>query len=348
VLLSSRRTAHQTRGPAEGERFADNAAHFVDMASFRVNDFSGQAQGGFDHAVVIPLYGNLPSHLVDQVRAYLCAGLRVVLVQNNPEVNPASVWDLQDFQDCELRVSIIHNRNLGGVAGGFNRGIELALLQGVKWITLLDQDSRLSVEAIIRLREPWLRYSGKRLLVGPLIWDRRREQIHGRRESTKMHGYLQTRLLISSGTTFQATDWAQLGPMLEWLVVDYVDHLWSFSAQAKGFLLLQHPEVILLQNFGHCHPHPICRRIGMELYPPVRHFYSLRNLRLLLCCRYVPMDLRLKEAMKMLIKPWLWLLFEPQKKENLLAVISALRAQIPFELAELQDSAGHFQPPVSR
>lgn len=317
------------------------------MTTSSVSGSLGQSQEGPGHAVVIPLYGSLPSHLVDQVREYICSGLSVVLVQNNQEVNSALDRDLQDLGESAPRVSTVHNRNLGGVAGGFNRGIEQAIIHGVQWITLLDQDSELSAEAIIRLREPWLQGSGQRLMVGPLIWDGRRQQIHGRRISKTKYGYLQTRLLISSGTTFQAADWAQLGPMLEWLIVDYVDHLWSFGAQARGFLLLQHPEVVLSQSFGHRHPQSFCRRMGMELYPPRRHFYSLRNLRFLLCCQYVPLDLRLKELIKMLIKPWLWLLCEPQKKENLLAVISALGAQIPVELAELQESAGYHHPPGS-
>ena len=67
----------------------------------------------------------------------------------------------------------------------------------------------------------------------------------------------------------------------------------------------------------------------MELYSPTRHYYSLRNLRLLLRCSDVPRDLKVKEVLKMTIKPWLWLLFEPNRVDNIKAIYNALRATVP-------------------
>lgn len=280
------------------------------------------------HGVVIPLYGVCPAGLGEQVRSYAQAGLEVLLVQNNPENTAVLPAGLQAVVEGQPRVSSIGNQNRGGVAGGFNRGIEAAIARGVEWITLLDQDSRLPVDQLVRLLEPWTVLPHPSLMVGPRIWDGRRSAMHGRRRQTKVHGYLQTRLLISSGTTFKAADWPDLGPMLEWLFVDFVDHVWSFHAQSMGFLLIQHPEVVLAQSFGHRHPNPVCRALGMELYSPMRHYYSIRNLRWLLSRQEVPMDLRLKELVKMLAKPWLWLLFEPRRRDNLQAICDGLRAPL--------------------
>ena len=278
------------------------------------------------HAVVIPLYGDLPRDLEDWAHALHQAGLQVVLVQNNPSDGPALPAALQQPQEW---LRIISNHNVGGVAGGFNRGVDAALAEGADWITLLDQDSRLDPVDLQRLREPWQRLDQMALLVGPLIWDGRREQLHAMARSTSVRGYLLTRLLISSGTTFRAVDWPQLGPMCEWLVVDFVDHSWCFRAQARqGFRLLQHPEVRLVQRFGGSHPNGLCRWLGMELYTPSRHYYQLRNLRWLLQQAEVPLDLRCKELIKMLLKPWLWLLCEPRRRENLAAILAALRAPL--------------------
>jgi hypothetical protein len=44
---------------------------------------------------------------------------------------------------------------------------------------------------------------------------------------------------------------------------------------------------------------------------------------------YVPLDLKVKEVLKMLVKPWLWLLFEPKRRENFKAIWSALVAPLP-------------------
>ena len=67
----------------------------------------------------------------------------------------------------------------------------------------------------------------------------------------------------------------------------------------------------------------------MQLYSPERHYFSLRNLRWLCLQPYVPLDIKLKESIKMTVKPWLWLLFEPNRKNNLIAVITALFAPLP-------------------
>ena len=279
------------------------------------------------HAVVIPLYGGLPSDLEGWVQALQQAGLQVVLVQNHPSDGPELPAGLQQPQE---RLRIIPNHNVGGVAGGFNSGVDAAIAGGADWITLLDQDSRLAPADLQRLREPWQQLDELALLVGPLIWDGRRKQLHAMASSTSLQGYLLTRLLISSGTTFRAVDWPRLGLMYEWLVVDFVDHSWCFRAQARqGFRLLQHPQVHLVQRFGRAHPSRLCRWLGMELYTPSRHYYQLRNLRWLLRQSEVPLDLRCKELLKMLLKPWLWLLCEPRRRENYAAIMAALHAPLP-------------------
>lgn len=280
------------------------------------------------HAVVIPTYGTWPEDLCSWLYCLRRGGFLVVLVVNNS----------RSFQPSELRklaeedpgFHTLQNRNRGGVAGGFNRGIELAISLHAEWITLLDQDSRLNVEELTWLREPWDALPDVQLMVGPRIWDGRRDQVHGREILPEYHGFLATRLLISSGTTFRATDWPDLGPMMEWLVVDFVDHAWSFQAQERGFQLVLHPNVFLVQKFGEAHPNPLCRKLGMELYSPMRHFYSLRNLRWLVRQPQIPLDLRLKELLKMFFKPALWLLCEPKRAENLRAIRDALRSPLPI------------------
>ena len=92
------------------------------------------------HAVVVPLYGEVPRDLQDWVQALQDAGLKVVLVQNNPgHLSNLPVA----FHRSEQGPSLIDNQNVGGVAGGFNRGVDAAIAGGADWITLLDQDSRL-------------------------------------------------------------------------------------------------------------------------------------------------------------------------------------------------------------
>jgi rhamnosyltransferase len=270
---------------------------------------------------VIPLFGEILEDLEDYLCNLSSLGLHLVLVDNNPRTSIASI-------NLPEGAELLFNGNSGGIAGGFNRGVQSALAAGSTWITLLDQDSRIEPREILLLSSVLDVYPRQKLLVGPSIWDEQRQERHGRWQASQ-DGLDCTRLLISSGTTFRSSDWTQLGCMHEGLFIDFVDHAWCFRAQARGFQLRQHPSVRLRQRFGAAHPNAICRRLGMQLYRPERHFYSVRNLRWLCFQRDVPLDLKIKELLKMLVKPWLWLAFEPHRLANLKAIVAGLFAPLP-------------------
>lgn len=280
------------------------------------------------HAVVMPLFGDPDPDLYPYLVVLGQAGLDVVLVDNNPV-------DFVDSSSGEWPCRcLLKNGNKGGIAGGLNSGVAAALQLGAEWITLLDQDSRLEPEMLQRLREPWSGCAVEAMVVGPIVWDRDRQERHGR---VTRHGYQSdrngqyecVRLLISSGTTFRALDWPLLGRFHEDLFIDFVDHAWCFRAQARGFVLLKHPGVQLQQRFGRPHPNSLCRWAGLQLYSSERHYHSLRNLRWLVLQPNVPLDLKLKECAKMLVKPWCWLAFEPKRIRNLQAILSGLFDPLP-------------------
>lgn len=274
------------------------------------------------HAVIVPLFRQQHCEgLNDYLAALVAAGLSVVLVDNNPETDTQA-------QSPVVGCQLLLNFNTGGIAGGLNRGIDLALRNGAAWITLLDQDSRIDPPQIRRLRAPLVAFPRESMVIGPSIWDQQKQRRHGRWQPAA-HGLDATRLLISSGITFRSSDWPNLGCFHEDLCIDFVDHAWCFRAQARGFALFQHPDVLLEQHFGAIHPNRLCRWLGMRLYSPQRHFYGLRNLRWLCLQRCVPLDLKLKEVCKMSLKPLLWLLCEPQKRANLRAISQALTARLP-------------------
>lgn len=281
------------------------------------------------HALSIPLYGELPLDFCQWIDSLLSEGFLVVLVQNNAKhCDHQLIKCLQGLGREHIGLHVVFNRNLGGVAGGFNRGVEYAISEGADWITLLDQDSRLEPSSLKSMLDPW-RYLEGRMLVGPIIWDKSRKQIHKKFSFAKTCNLLPVRMLISSGTTFLADEWPQIGSMFEWLFIDYVDHCWCFRARRRGFKLMQYSQVKLVQSFGRPHPNLLCRCLGMELYSSMRHYYQLRNLRWLINSDEAPLDIRCKELMKMLIKPFLWCLFEPNRIENFRSIWNGLRASIP-------------------
>lgn len=273
------------------------------------------------HAVVIPFFGSAAPDWSNYLQDLQDLGLLVVVVDNNPE---PFLDELLPVQGCIYLL----NRNQGGIAGGLNRGIDAACQAGATWITLLDQDSRIPPKQMSRLLAPFAAHQAGLRLIGPSIWDEQRQRRHGR-WNPSTYPLQKTRLLISSGTTFRTADWPALGYLHEGLFIDFVDHAWCFRAQTRGFQLFQHADVTLKQQFGVEHPNWLCRSLGLQLYSPARHFYGLRNLRWLCLQPYIPLDLKVKELLKMLVKPWLWIMFEPDRRANLKAIMDGLLAPLP-------------------
>ncbi|WP_191964727.1 glycosyltransferase [Synechococcus sp. RSCCF101] len=286
---------------------------------------------------MIACFGALPQAFEQQLQGLRRGAGLVLLVDNNPRpalaerLDPAATGPAGEGPEGFGALEILWNGNRGGLAGGFNRGVERARERGARWITLLDQDSTLPPGGLAALRRPWSLWPEGRWLVGPQVIDAQRRQRHGRWQpyGQEAEGLDCTRHLISSGTTFLARDWPLLGPLHEGLFIDYLDHDWCFRAQARGFVLLQSRAVALQQQFGRPHPNPLCRACGMQLYSPLRHYHSLRNLRWLLRQPHIPADLKAKELLKMLLKPWCWLAFEPDRRTQARLLLRALRAPLP-------------------
>jgi len=286
------------------------------------------------HALVIPVYGLAPGEEAEQfagrLRGFLPVVEHLIVVDNEPQPGGA-LADLlgPGGENGGLRgngsLRLIPHGNRGGLAGALNRGIEAAIASGASTITLLDQDSLISLDHLRRLAADLASAPGPTCLIGPCVWDLDRRTPHTPWPPSQP--LTPTRLLLSSGTTFAAEHWPRLGSFPEHLFIDYLDHYWCFRARTRGFQLYLDGAALLFQSFGAPHPSRLCRRLGMQLYSPLRHYTSLRNLLWLVRQPEVPGDIRLKELTKMLVKPWLWLLFEPRRPQNLAAILAALRGR---------------------
>ena len=274
-------------------------------------------------AVVVALYGPEPEGLRARLLAYCQAGLLVVAANNNAPDNP---W-LAAAESGD-RFLWLENQNRGGLAGGLNRGVDRAVRAGCFVITLLDQDSALQADGVLQLQRQ-ARVSNQ-IVLGPAIWDRERRRWHTQE--------LRPRLLITSGTTFSAAVWERCGPYQDWMEIDFIDHEWCSRARQRGLTLMVEPQVRLEQQFGERHPNPLAHRLGLQGYSPYRRAVALRNLRWLVLQGHVPLDIRLKEAVKMLLKPWCWLALEPNRRRTWRSLRAGLQAPLgqpfPHDLLE--------------
>ena len=271
------------------------------------------------HALVIPLYGEYQIDCLDRLKCWVELGFWVVVVNNNPAFLP---------MNGVAATAVVHHHNRNGLAGGFNAGVNKAVADGADCITLLDQDSVISADSLRCLAES----CGPGLVVGPRIIDKdRRSQCISSPDGVRM--------LISSGTTFEPSVWSKVGPYQGWMEIDYIDHEWCSRARKLGVYLEVSEQAVLFQTFGIRHPNHIVHYIGMQLYSSYRRAIALRNLRWLLVQSFVPLDIRLKELIKMILKPWIWLVFEPNRFRCLSIIWLGLTAPLnkPFPRDRLDE-----------
>lgn len=262
------------------------------------------------HWLIIPVYDDPSEACLQRWLEWRLQGFNIILVDNKPSKRldlPARFIGL---------FLIVPNHNRHRLAGGINRGMATTEAKNADVITILDQDSCIDVDSLDHLRCHVLR--NDRTIWGPMIYDLDRCHLHA------APGLRADWFLMTSGTTLRHRDWLSIGPYNEKMEIDYLDHEWSARAVGCGYQLKCSQDALLLQTFGSQHPNSICRRVGMHLYSPLRHEASVRNLLWMINNPLVPASFKLKESVKMLFKPLFWLLFEPQRRKNLNAVVAGM------------------------
>ena len=263
------------------------------------------------HWLLIPVYEWPDQPCLSRWMQWRMQGFNILLIDNHP----GACLELAD--PLSSLVMIVRNANHSLLAGGINAGMQALQHYSVDAVTILDQDSLISCESLDDLRSRLM--SSHQTIWGPTIYDLHRHLIHAA-PSLRAEWFL-----MSSGTTLRMGDWLVVGAYQACMEIDYLDHEWSARAVAKGYRLACSPSALLAQRFGSSHPHPLARRLGMNLYSPVRHQAAIRNLLWLLRVSWLPSSFKLKEGVKMLLKPWCWLAFEPNRHANLKAILTGLR-----------------------
>lgn len=269
------------------------------------------------HALVIVLYGECN---VDSISYWLklqANGFRIVIVDNSKSERSSLFCNFSSY---------VHHANLSGLSGALNLAVD-HILSGphiTQYITFLDQDSRISVDSLVKLNSHiHVQSSEGPILIGPSIWDKYRQAPHP--DTYLPRKNLRFPALIISGSTFALRHWSSLGPLPAELRVDYIDIAWCSKIIARGHMTVKCGESRLDQVFGAKHPNYFCHCIGMQIYSPYRHYISIRDLKRFSQISEVSWSIRLAEVLKMLIKPILWILFEPKRAQNIHSVIRAIR-----------------------
>jgi L-rhamnosyltransferase len=208
----------------------------------------------------------------------------VVAIDNSP------VTDLRLHERIRAEgVELLSNLNEGGVAGAYNKGLDLLIEKGCRVLFLFDQDSEVQDDYFAQMLDACSALDDSRFLIGPKVFDVnvnrylpahvvRRFSVRRIPITDQKHGLLPCSSIITSGSVMSAETYRALGPFREDYFIDHVDTEYSFRAVCKGVPVYVNTSVVLKHAVGKRVDHNVMFfKLTQWNMDPLRQYYSARN-----------------------------------------------------------------------
>jgi rhamnosyltransferase len=186
-------------------------------------------------------------------------------------------------------IDILSNHNIGGVAGAYNKGLEILIQKRCELLFIFDQDSEVPEDYFVRMLEASLALGNPHFLVGPKVFDinvNRYLPAHiiqglGVRSipiTDEDRGLLRCSSIITSGSVMSAETYRSLGPFREDYVIDHVDTEYSFRALCSGVPVYINTSLVLKHEIGRRIDHKfLFFKLIQWNTSTLRMYYSARN-----------------------------------------------------------------------
>jgi len=182
-------------------------------------------------------------------------------------------------------MTVIFNRNQGGLAGAYNRGAEALLAQGCDVIFLLDQDSDIDESFFIKMMQACSALATDTFLMGPKIYEINLQKCMpvippGRRFPKPLRiddeteGLFPTLFIISSGSAISAGAYRKLGAFREDYFIEYIDIEYGLRASSQGIPVYMNAAVTMRQTTGNIVRHG---KLFTTHHLAWRRYYGARN-----------------------------------------------------------------------
>jgi rhamnosyltransferase len=207
----------------------------------------------------------------------------VVVVDNSPAEKMSLGPDVS-----EAGIKVIANANRGGIAGAFNRAVDVLLNDGVEHVYFFDQDSVIPA-GYRKGMEQALDAAPLASLIGPRIYDVNLRAFSPRYEvsrwsyraddvSGESHALLPCSFLISSGSVGTRDALSTCGPFREDYFIDDVDTEYCLRARRLKVGVYLNTGLVLNHAIGEREEY---RFLGLRVRPShhsaLRRYYRCRN-----------------------------------------------------------------------
>ncbi|ALO45104.1 glycosyltransferase family 2 protein [Pseudohongiella spirulinae] len=247
-----------------------------------------------------------------------------VIVIDNGSANAAELRQgLLPFTEYVTLECWTENR---GLAAAMNAGLLQVRAQGYRFALLFDQDSSIGPGFCAAMRQAWQRaqkVSQKVAAVGPRLIDPdsgrktpfRCFRFMYRTDAPVAPALFETDFLISSGTLLSIAALSDVGLMKESYFIDNIDLEWCFRARSRGYALCGTDLAQLHHRIGESSSNPLVKSGIMVSHSPLRAYYSTRNRLHLRRQPYAPLDWRIRDLFRLILKSIWVLMFDSRRQE---------------------------------
>lgn len=203
--------------------------------------------------------------VLDNIASYIDF-LDVLYVIDNSDI-PDS-----DFQDAVKKNSRACYISLGGnqgIAKALNTSAALAIDHGYDWLLVMDQDSRFEEDILPELLQCLKDYDRKSLgmVCAKYTEKNRYVEVYGER-------YNEMLVSISAGSLVNLAVFQTLGPFMEKLFIDHVDHEYCLRMRRHGYKIIQVKSAKIRHKLGDSKRYLVCRSSN---HVPFRRYFMTRN-----------------------------------------------------------------------
>ncbi len=280
------------------------------------------------HVAAVVVFYRPRIDAVDIVRDLAASGVKFVVV-----VNEASEEVLRHVSSLD-NVFIIDNGRNVGLATALNQGIDTALAdQSVNAVLLLDQDSKPTLDMVASLYDSLqdLTRNGRNPgCVGPRLVDVKSPTAKVA-ASDQSHKFVPVDSLATSGTLIPREALKQVGPMMDQLFIDCIDHEWCLRAKSIGLTVFMINDAVMLHDMGDG-AIKFFGRFKPLHRSPIRHYYIIRNHLFMMRLKHIPLTWKLKELFKTARRIVAYVLISSNKKETSRVMFSAVLDGFKSEL----------------
>ena len=238
-----------------------------------------------------------------------------VFIVDNGSSNFSPNWlDTFEYQANTKLHLLPQGKNLG-IGAAHNIGIKLAITQCSKFVLLLDQDSQVGADMVVKLHSAYNILTEKGIQVaaiGPQYHDADNGILsqfvkieRGRfifSEYVDNSDIVDTDFLVSSGSLLPVAALDLVGLMDEGLFIDLVDTEWCLRAKAQGLQVFGLRGAVMAHSLGE-QRREVCWLFRKRIVPFHKHFryyYMFRNSVLLFRRSYIPWGWKIAEMTRCL------------------------------------------------